>query len=168
MVATLIYASIGGIGMCRGTPRMVCMVAKQDLAIPSWIKTLTTKWTNGNCDSSALCLKITINIITYQERFYGWCRNPNIRFTTKCEVQGPMRARVYLGVKHTFTNGGKCKGWSPMTPKCTPTLGVALVRELWMFKTLIGEAKKMPHLAPMTSLERSSSVDAWSVFALFI
>jgi len=28
-----------------------------------------------------------------------------------------------MGVKHTFTNGEQCKGWSLMTPKCTPTLG---------------------------------------------
>jgi hypothetical protein len=38
------------------------------------------------------------------------CRNFNIRFVTKCEMQRPMRPRVCLGVKHTFTNGGKCKG----------------------------------------------------------
>jgi hypothetical protein len=39
------------------------------------------------------------------------CCNLNIRFTTKCEVQGPMRPRMCLGVEHTLTNGGKCKGW---------------------------------------------------------
>jgi len=44
---------------------------------------------------------------------------------------------MHLGVKHTFTNGGECKGWSLMTPKCTPTLGVALMRELQMFITLV-------------------------------
>jgi hypothetical protein len=38
------------------------------------------------------------------------CHNLNIGFTTKCEVQGTMRARMCLGVKHTFTNGGECKG----------------------------------------------------------
>jgi hypothetical protein len=38
------------------------------------------------------------------------CYNPNIGFITKCEVQGPMRRRVCLGVKHTLTNGGECKG----------------------------------------------------------
>jgi hypothetical protein len=47
------------------------------------------------------------------------CRNPNIGFMTKCEVQGPTRLKVCLGVKHTFTNGGKCKGWSSMILKCT-------------------------------------------------
>jgi hypothetical protein len=55
----------------------------------------------------------------------------------KCEVQVPMRPKVCLGVKHILTSGGECKGWSPMTPKCTPTLGVALVWELWMFEALI-------------------------------
>jgi len=29
---------------------------------------------------------------------------------TKCEMQGPMKLRMYLGVKHTFTDGGECKG----------------------------------------------------------
>jgi hypothetical protein len=50
--------------------------------------------------------------------------------------------RVCLGVKHTLTNGGECKGWSPMTPKCIPTLGVAFVQELQMFKALVGKANK--------------------------
>jgi hypothetical protein len=38
------------------------------------------------------------------------CYNPNIGIVTKCEVPGPMRARVCLGVKHTLTNGGKMQG----------------------------------------------------------
>jgi len=29
-----------------------------------------------------------------------------------------------------------------MTPKCTPTLGVTLVRELRMFEALVGKEKK--------------------------
>jgi hypothetical protein len=49
---------------------------------------------------------------------------------------------MYLGVKHTLTNGGECRGWSPMTPMCIPTLEVAFVRELRMFKTLVGKANK--------------------------
>ncbi len=36
--------------------------------------------------------------------------NPNIGFVIKCEVQGPMRLRMCLGVKHILTNGGECKG----------------------------------------------------------
>ncbi len=47
-----------------------------------------------------------------------------------------------LGVRHTVTNGEKCKGWNWMTPKCTPILGVALVRELWMFRALVEKANK--------------------------
>ncbi len=64
------------------------------------------------------------------------CRNPTIRFVTKCEVQRPMRPRMCLGVKHTFINRGECKGWSPMTSKCTPILRIALMQKLWMFRTL--------------------------------
>jgi len=41
-----------------------------------------------------------------------------------------------------ITNGGECKGWSLMTLKCTPTLGVAFVWELQMFKTLVGKEKR--------------------------
>jgi hypothetical protein len=32
-----------------------------------------------------------------------------------------------LSVKHILTNGEECKGLSPMTSKCTHTLGVTLV-----------------------------------------
>jgi len=35
--------------------------------------------------------------------------------------------RMCFGVKHTFANGGECKGWKPMTPKCTPTFRVAFM-----------------------------------------
>ncbi len=34
------------------------------------------------------------------------CHNRNIGFPTKSEVQRPMRAKMCLGVKHTFTNEG--------------------------------------------------------------
>jgi hypothetical protein len=36
---------------------------------------------------------------------------------------------MYSSVKHTLTNGGECKRWSPMILKCTPTLGVAVSLE---------------------------------------
>jgi hypothetical protein len=49
---------------------------------------------------------------------------------------------VCVVVKHIFTTREECKGWSPMTPKCTPNLGVAFVWELQMFKALIGNANK--------------------------
>jgi len=52
-----------------------------------------------------------------------------------------MRSRVCLGVKHTLTKEGECKGWSPMIPKCIPTLGVAFVWELRMFKALVEKEK---------------------------
>jgi hypothetical protein len=41
---------------------------------------------------------------------------------------GVRHHRVCLSVEHILINGGKCKGWNPMSPKCTPILGVALVR----------------------------------------
>jgi hypothetical protein len=47
-----------------------------------------------------------------------------------------------LGVKHAFTDGGECKGWSQMTPKCTFILGVVFMRQLQMFRALVGKANK--------------------------
>jgi len=106
-----------------------------------------------------LVISICLQHLTFDIE-YCLCRNLNIGSATKCEVQGPMWPKVFVGVKHTLTNGGKCKGWSPMIPKCTPTLGVTLVWELWMFKTLVGKAKKTPNWAPIILLESSWSVDA--------
>jgi hypothetical protein len=50
--------------------------------------------------------------------------------------------RMCLGARHILTNGGECSGWNLMTPKCTPTLKVALVQEARMFKVMVGNAKK--------------------------
>ncbi len=41
------------------------------------------------------------------------CHNPNIGFMAKCEMQGPMRLRVCLGVKHTSHKWGKVQGRKP-------------------------------------------------------
>jgi hypothetical protein len=38
------------------------------------------------------------------------CRNFNIRFVTKCEMQRPMKPKMCLGVKHILTKRGECKG----------------------------------------------------------
>jgi len=47
-----------------------------------------------------------------------------------------------LGMKRTLINGGECKGWSPMTPKCIPILGIRLVQELGMFRDFVGKVNK--------------------------
>jgi hypothetical protein len=67
------------------------------------------------------------------------CCNLNIGLATKNEIQRLMRARVCLSVKHTLTNEGEYKGWSPMTLKCTLTLKIALMRDLQMFRALVGK-----------------------------
>jgi hypothetical protein len=36
-----------------------------------------------------------------------WCCNPNTGFAIKCELQGPMRLKVCLGVKHTLSQMGE-------------------------------------------------------------
>jgi hypothetical protein len=43
-------------------------------------------------------------------------------------------------VKHIFTNGGECKGWNPLIPKCTPIL--ELMQESQMFRALVEKANK--------------------------
>jgi len=53
-----------------------------------------------------------------------------------------MRLRICLGVKHTLTNGGKCKGWSPMIPKSALILGVVFAWKLQMFRVLVGKVNK--------------------------
>jgi hypothetical protein len=52
-----------------------------------------------------------------------------------------MRLKMCLGVKH-FHEWGRIKEMELNDSKCIPTLGNALVRELRMFKALIGKAKK--------------------------
>jgi len=42
-----------------------------------------------------------------------------------------------------------------MTPKCTPTLGVTLMKELQMFRALVGKEKKTQNWAPKTLLKWS-------------
>jgi hypothetical protein len=112
-------------------------------------------WISNLFPSYLLCNLIFLTIITsfsfvicsVANTFQGsiWisnCCNFNIGFKIKCEVQGPMRPKVCLSVKHILTNEGKCKGWILMIPECTPTLGVALMWELWMFRTLVEKLKK--------------------------
>jgi hypothetical protein len=111
-------------------------------------------YNNNNSNEHTLHVTYHITIIKINKKCHmvltmvQTCHNLNIGSTTKCEVQGPMRSKMFLGVKHTFTSGWECKGWSPMTPKCTPTLGITLVHELWMFKILVGKStstKLSPH-----------------------
>jgi len=53
-----------------------------------------------------------------------------------------MRLRICLGVKHTLTNEGKCKGWSAMIIKCTLTLGITFAWKLQMCRALVGKVNK--------------------------
>jgi len=57
-------------------------------------------------------------------------------------VRAHEAKKMCLSVKHTLTNGGECKGWSLMIPKCTPILGITLVQELQMFRALVEKANK--------------------------
>jgi hypothetical protein len=61
--------------------------------------------------------------------------------------------RVCLGVKHTFTNRRECKGWSPMTPKCTSILGITFVWESQTFRTLVGKTNKH-QIGPHDTIEK--------------
>jgi hypothetical protein len=82
------------------------------------------------------------------------CHNFKIAFAIKVwNAKAHEPKRVCLGVKHTITNGEECKGWSPMTPKCIPSLGVTFVRESSMFKTFGWKGKKTSNWAPIIPLE---------------
>jgi hypothetical protein len=65
--------------------------------------TIVTTWRRRGAKCSHMFF-LTIVVI---------CRNPNIEFTTKCEVQRPLRSRVCLGVKRTLANGGIMQGMKP-------------------------------------------------------
>jgi hypothetical protein len=67
---------------------------------------------------------------------------------------------VHLGVKHTFTNGGECKGWSLMTPKCTPHFGSCTHVRVANVHNFGCNGKQTPNWAPKIPLERFGSVDA--------
>jgi hypothetical protein len=86
----------------------------------NFVKTIPSHaiWTIWSCIPLTLFCNMIILLL---------CHNPNIGLVTKCEVQGPMRSRMWLGVKHTLINGGECKGWNPMTFKCNLNLGVAFM-----------------------------------------
>ncbi len=55
----------------------------------------------------------------------GGYRNLKIGFVTKCGIQGLMKPRECVH----YHKWGKMQEMEPMTPKCTPTLGVALMWE---------------------------------------
>ncbi len=58
------------------------------------------------------------------------CHNFNIGFMIKMwSARAHEAKRVCLGVKHIITNGEKCKGWSPMTLKYIPSLGITFMQE---------------------------------------
>jgi hypothetical protein len=81
---------------------------------------------------------------------YFYC-NPNIGFTIKCEMQGPMRLKVCLGVKHIFTNGGEMK---PNDSKVHSHSGNRICAEVANVRSLSWKGKKTPNWAPMTPLQK--------------
>jgi len=62
-------------------------------------------------------------------------------------VKAHEAKRVCSGVKQTLTSGGEFKRLNPMTPKRTPTLGVALVLESRMFTTLVEKVNGAPKIS---------------------
>jgi hypothetical protein len=72
------------------------------------------------------------------------CHNPNIAFMTKLKCKGTWGQKSMFGSETHFTSGGggvqEIEG--PMTPKCSPILGVALVQDSWIFKFLVEKENK--------------------------
>ncbi len=92
--------------------------------------------------SSSIWPSVALNHKSSFSLFANSYHNLNIGFATKCGTSAHEAKRVCLGVKQILTNRGECKGWSLMTSKCTRTLGVAFMQELWMFGTLVGKENK--------------------------
>jgi hypothetical protein len=80
------------------------------------------------------------------------CHNPNIGFAIKCEVQGSIRPKMCLGVKHTLTNGAKDE--AQWLPNALPLWELNLCKSCECLEPWL-EKKKTPIWAPMTSLQRS-------------
>jgi hypothetical protein len=60
--------------------------------------------------------------------------------------------KVYIGVKHTLTNGGECKGWSPIA---LPLWQLHSCKSCECSEPWLERKKKTPNWAPMTPLEIS-------------
>ncbi len=63
-----------------------------------------------------------------------------LRLNVECE--GPQGQEIVFGCETHFHKWGRVQRMKPMTPKCTPTFGVALVRESWMFIALVRKVNK--------------------------
>jgi len=75
------------------------------------------------------------------------CHNPNIGFVTKCEVQGPIRLKMCLGVKHSH-KWGRMQGMKPNDSQvhshfksCIDAKAVNLHSFGWTCKILIESMK---------------------------
>jgi hypothetical protein len=58
------------------------------------------------------------------------------------EFKGPSGQECVFGCETHFHKWGKVQEMEPMTPKCTPILGIAFVWEFQMFKTLVEKENK--------------------------
>ncbi len=87
----------------------------------SWL--LCNSYTYGLAPTISLLYSFSSKVYGYGNKTKSSCGNFNIGFTIKCEVQGPMRLRVCLGVKHTFTIGGRMQRMKPNDSQVHPHFG---------------------------------------------
>jgi len=68
--------------------------------------------------------------------FYGrQCWNPNLGLITKARACKSEGQKCSLGVTfHALGNVGECERMNPHTPKWTPTLGVGVPMNSWIFR----------------------------------
>jgi hypothetical protein len=63
------------------------------------------------------------------------CRNPSLGLATKARACEGASQKWSSGIiVHTPGSAGKCEGMNPHTPKWTPTLGVGILMDFWIFR----------------------------------
>ncbi len=72
---------------------------------------------------------------------FMYCHNTNIGFAIKCEVQGTIRLKVCLGLKHTLTNGGTVEGMKPNDSQLHYHFGSCTRAGVVNVQSLVGKVK---------------------------
>jgi hypothetical protein len=110
----------------------------------SWL--LCNSYTYGLAPTISLLYSFSSKVYGYGNKTKSSCGNFNIGFTIKCEVQGPMRLRVCLGVKHTFTIGGRMQRMKPNDSQVHPHFGSYICLRVVILEFSFGSPREKWHL----------------------
>jgi len=82
-----------------------------------------------------------MNIIQFWEP-YELCRNPSLGLATKAKTcKGAGQTGSPWVTSHAPESVRKCDGMNPHTPKWTPTLGVGVPMDSWIFRERLQGSK---------------------------